>query len=71
MLIDVKERMRKADTTPTIQCRVDAQIFEGFSTLAEHYKCSNAEFTKSFNQKPIYDNRVINLWTKRNIVDYH
>ena len=47
MLLDVKERMRKADTTPTIQCRVDAQIFERFSDLAEHYKCSNAELLRA------------------------
>jgi len=51
MLLDVKERLRKADTTPTIQCRVDAQIFERFCALAEHYKCSNAEITKSLNQR--------------------
>tara|TARA_Y100000589_G_C26819727_1_gene493348 strand:- start:384 stop:521 length:138 start_codon:yes stop_codon:yes gene_type:complete len=43
MLKDVKERMRKEDGTSTIQYRVDAQIFESFSALAEHYNCSNAE----------------------------
>ena len=47
MLLDVKERMRKADATPTIQCRVDVQIFERFSALAEHYKCSNAELLRA------------------------
>ena len=51
MLLDVKERIRKADKTPTIQCRVDAQIFERFTALAEHYKCSNAEYAKSLNQR--------------------
>ena len=44
MLLDVKERIPKADATPTIQCRFDAQIFERFSALAEHYKCSNANY---------------------------
>ncbi len=44
MLLDVKERMRKADATLTIQCRVDTQIFESFSALAEHYKCSNTDY---------------------------
>ena len=34
MLLDVKGRMRKADATPTIQCRVDAQIFESFSAFS-------------------------------------
>ena len=47
MLLDVKERTRKADATPTIQCRVDVQIFERFSALAEHYKCSNAELLRA------------------------
>ena len=47
MLLDVKGRMRKVDATPTIQCRVDAQIFERFSALAEHYKCSNAELLRA------------------------
>ena len=37
MLLDAKERMRKTDTIPTIQRRVDAQIFQGFSTLKEYY----------------------------------
>ena len=39
--------MHKADATPTIQCRVDAQTFERFSALAEHYKCSNAELLRA------------------------
>ena len=47
MLLDVKGRMRKVDATPTIQCRVDAKIFERFSALAEHYKCSNAELLRA------------------------
>ena len=47
MLLEVKERMRKADTNPTIQCRVDAQIFERFSALAEYYKCSIAELLRA------------------------
>ena len=47
MLLDVKGRMRKVDATPTIQYRVDAQIFERFSALAEHYKCSNAELLRA------------------------
>ena len=47
MLLDVKERTRKADATPTIQCRVDDQTFQKFSQLAEHYKCSNAELLRA------------------------
>ena len=43
MLLDVKERTRKVDATPTIQCRVSDAIFKKFSKLAEHYNCSNAE----------------------------
>ena len=47
MLPDVKGRMRKVDATPTIQCRVDDQIFKSFSTLAGYYKCSNAELLRA------------------------
>ena len=47
IFLDVKERIRQADITPTIQCKVDAQIFERFSALAEHYKCSNAELLRA------------------------
>ena len=47
MLLDVKGRMRKVDATPTIQYRVDDQIFKRFSALAEHYKCSNAELLRA------------------------
>ena len=37
MLLDVKERTRKVDATPTIQCRVTEEIFKQFSKLAEQY----------------------------------
>ena len=47
MLLSVKGRTRKVDATPTIQCRVDAQIFKQFSELAEHYNCSNAELLRA------------------------
>ena len=47
MLLDVKERIRKADATQTIQCRVDDQIFQSFSALAGYYKCSNAELLRA------------------------
>ena len=47
MLLDVKERSRKFDATPTIQCRVTDSIFKKFSKLAEHYNCSNAELLRA------------------------
>ena len=47
MLLDVKERTRKVDATPTIQCRVSDQIFKQFSKLAEHYNCSNADLLRA------------------------
>ena len=47
MLLDVKERTRNVDATPTIQCRVSDQIFKQFSKLAEHYNCSNAELLRA------------------------
>ena len=43
MLLDVKERSRKVDATPTIQFRVTDAIFKKFSKLAQHYNGSNAE----------------------------
>ena len=52
MLLDVEEWIHQTDTTPTIQYRVDVQILESFSGLAEHYKCSNSELiTKSLKQR--------------------
>ena len=47
MLLDVKERTRKVDATPTIQCRVTEEIFKRFSALGEHYNCSNAELLRA------------------------
>ena len=47
MLLDIKERARKVDATPTIQCRVTESIFKKFSKLAEHYNCSNAELLRA------------------------
>ena len=47
MLVAVMERIHKEDVTPTIQCRDNAQIFERFSALSEHYKCSNAELLRA------------------------
>ena len=47
MLLDVKERSRKVDATPTIQCRVTDSIFKKFSKLAEYYDCSNAELLRA------------------------
>ena len=47
MLLDVKERSRKFDATPTIQCRVTDSIFKKFIDLAEHYNCSNAALLRS------------------------
>ena len=47
MLLSVKERTKKVDATPTIQCRVNEAIFKKFSDLAEHYNCSNAALLRS------------------------
>ena len=47
MLLDVKERSRKVDATPTLQCRVNEFIFEKFGQLSEHYNCSNAALLRS------------------------
>ena len=47
MLLDVKERTRRVDASPTIQTRVSDQIFKQFSKLAKHYNCSNAELLRA------------------------
>ncbi len=46
-MLDVKAIMSKAGATPTIQCRVDSQIFHRFSNLAGYYKCSNAKLLRA------------------------
>ena len=47
MLLDVKERTKKIDAVPTIQCRVDDAIFRKFIDLAKHYNFSNAALLRS------------------------
>ena len=47
MSLNVTERTRKIDATPTIQCHVIKAIFKKFSKLTEHYKCSNAELLRA------------------------
>ena len=47
MLLDVKERTQKVESTPTLQCRVNDFTFKKFSKLAEHYNCSNAELLRA------------------------
>ena len=47
MLLDVKERSRKVDATPTLQCRVNEFIFEKFGQLSENYNCSNSALLRS------------------------
>ena len=51
MLLDVKERSRKVDAVPTIQCRVTDAIFKKFSKLAQHYNGSNTELLKALIDK--------------------
>ena len=47
MLLDVMERSRKVDATPTIQCRLTDTIFKKFGKLAQHYNCSNVELLRA------------------------
>ena len=51
MLLDFKERLRKADPNSTIQFKVEAQIFERFSALFEHYKYTYGQITNSPQSK--------------------
>ena len=55
MLLKVNERIRKVDSTPTIQCRVSDEIFKQFSKIAEHFNCYNAELLRA-----LIDNSVKN-----------
>ena len=47
MLLDVKERTQKVDSTPILQCRVNDFTFEKFGELIEHYKCTKAELLRA------------------------
>ena len=47
MLLDVKERTKKIDAVPTIQCRINDAIFKKFSKLAQYYNGSNAELLRA------------------------
>ena len=47
MLLDVKERTQKVESTPTLQCRVNDFTFEKFGELSEHYKCAKAELLRA------------------------
>ena len=47
MLLGVKERKKKIDAVPTIQCRINDVILKKFSKLAQHYNGSNAELLKA------------------------
>ena len=47
MYLDVKERTKKIDAVPTIQCRITDAIFKKFSKLAQHYNGSNAELLRA------------------------
>ena len=60
MLLDVKERTRKVDATPTIQCRVSDAIFKKFSKLAEHYNCSNAELLRALIDDGLKRHKEVN-----------
>ena len=51
MLLDVKERTKKIDAVPTIQCRITDAIFKKFSKLAQHYNDSNAELLRALIDK--------------------
>ena len=47
MLLDVKERTQKVDSTPILQCRVNDFTFEKFGELSEHYKRTKAELLRA------------------------
>ena len=59
MLLKVNERIRKVDSTPTIQCRVSDEIFKQFSKLAGYYNCSNAELLRALIDNGLKNHREV------------
>ena len=46
MFLNVTKKQIKSEVDPTLQARVNKDLFNQFTELAEHYKCSNAELLR-------------------------
>ena len=47
MFLNVTKKQIKSEVDPTLQARVNKDLFNQFTKLSEHYKCSNAELLKA------------------------
>ena len=47
MLLNVTKKQTKSEIDPTIQTRVDKDLFNKFTKLAGQYGCSNAELMRA------------------------
>ena len=51
MFLNVIKKQTKSEVDPTLQVRVNKDLFNQFTKLAEHYKCSNAELLRALIDK--------------------
>ena len=47
MLLNVTKKQPKTEIDPTLQARVNRDLFDKFTKLAEQYGCSNAELMRA------------------------
>ena len=47
MFLNIPKKQTKSEVDPTLQTRVNKDLFNQFTKLAEHYKCSNAELLRA------------------------
>jgi len=47
MFLNITKKQTKSELDPTLQARVNKDLFNQFTKIAEHYKCSNAELLRA------------------------
>ena len=47
MLLNVTKKQTKTEIEPTLQARVNKELYNQFTKLAEQYGCSNAELIRA------------------------
>jgi len=47
MLLNVTKKQTKSEIDPTLQARVNKDLYDQFTKLAEQYGCSNAELIRA------------------------
>ena len=51
MFLNITKKQTKSEVDPTLQARVNKDLFNQFTKLAEDYKCSNAELNQRLLKK--------------------